>query len=77
MNVLYPSSIIKQYDWGQITQIAKEDRERLKPLNDTLIYSDREKQKIAEQKKMNLRDALKRQAEMAKNNREERARKLK
>ena len=77
MNVLYPSSIIKQYDWGQITQIAKEDRERLKPLNDTLIYSDREKQKIAEQKKMNLRDALKRQAEMAKNNREERAQRLK
>lgn len=70
--ILYPSSIIKQYDWGEIQRIADVNDEGLKQLSSGLEYSDAFVQEQAKKRKASVQDIMDKWRKVGKLNKEER-----
>jgi hypothetical protein len=72
MQILYPSSIIKQYDWGEIQRIADVNDEGLKQLSQGLEYTDAFVQEQAKKRKASVQDVMDKWRKVGKLNKEER-----
>lgn len=65
--IIYPSAIIKQYDWGEIQRISESgETEGIKSLKTQLEYSDVFIQDQAKKRKESVRDLIRKHTEMNK-----------
>jgi len=76
-DIIYPSTIIKSYDWGEIKQIAEHnnEKEKLIPLKEYMEYKEKEREDKAFKRKESVKDLLKRFEEVQKQKHKESGRK--
>lgn len=72
--IVYPSTIIKSYDWGEIRRIAANEgeEEAVKKFSPTIVYDAQELQNKAVKRKHDLLDTIRRFEELQKQKQQER-----
>lgn len=71
--IIYPSSIIKSYDWGEIRRLAAdESSEEIIPLTPSITYTDKDLQEKARKRKESVQEVLRKWEEVQKNKVDER-----
>lgn len=77
--IVYPSTIIKSYDWGEIRRIAENENETeaITPFTPSITYSSQELESKAVARKQNLLDTIKRFEELQKQKQKERGKDIK